>query len=163
MKECIACAEEILGAAVLCKHCGTRQDDPEFSIIATERETKSIQSGASSKKTTLVIGASVGAALLILAGFISTLSAPDSGSQGGITVEEFGCSFGTRAASAIVRSSLDEGVNAFVSVGLYGDGVLVHSAVGYGFVEPGGKALINVSLAPYSFIAGECKIINSGY
>ena len=29
-KECIACAEEILVNAALCKHCKTRQDDPTF-------------------------------------------------------------------------------------------------------------------------------------
>jgi hypothetical protein len=31
MKACIACAEQILEAAQLCKHCGTRQDSTEFS------------------------------------------------------------------------------------------------------------------------------------
>jgi hypothetical protein len=30
-KKCIACAEEIVLEARLCKHCGTRQDDPTFS------------------------------------------------------------------------------------------------------------------------------------
>lgn len=30
MKNCIACAEEIKSAALLCKHCGTRQDDSNF-------------------------------------------------------------------------------------------------------------------------------------
>jgi hypothetical protein len=30
-KECIACAEPILAAAKLCKHCGTRQDDEAFA------------------------------------------------------------------------------------------------------------------------------------
>lgn len=30
-KTCIACAEEIMAAAKLCKHCGTVQDDPAFN------------------------------------------------------------------------------------------------------------------------------------
>ena len=30
-KACVACAEQILVAAKLCKHCGTRQDDNAFS------------------------------------------------------------------------------------------------------------------------------------
>jgi hypothetical protein len=30
-KECVACAEEILAKAKLCKHCGTKQDTTEFS------------------------------------------------------------------------------------------------------------------------------------
>ena len=32
-KECVACAEEILVAAKLCKHCGTLQSEPRFSSI----------------------------------------------------------------------------------------------------------------------------------
>lgn len=43
MKECIACAEEIKENAKLCKHCGTRQDDPEYqnseidqTVVASE-------------------------------------------------------------------------------------------------------------------------------
>ena len=29
--DCVACAEQIKSAAKLCKHCGTRQDDPSFT------------------------------------------------------------------------------------------------------------------------------------
>lgn len=32
-KVCIACAEEILSAAKLCKHCGTSQDDTRFNAV----------------------------------------------------------------------------------------------------------------------------------
>lgn len=31
LKECIACSEDIKVGAILCKHCGTRQDAPEYA------------------------------------------------------------------------------------------------------------------------------------
>lgn len=34
MKNCIACDEEIKSAALLCKHCGTKQDDPSYLVAA---------------------------------------------------------------------------------------------------------------------------------
>jgi len=34
MKNCIACDEEIKSAALLCKHCGTKQDDPSYLVEA---------------------------------------------------------------------------------------------------------------------------------
>jgi hypothetical protein len=40
-KECIACAEEIKAQAKLCKHCGTRQDDSEFSKPKKSSSTNS--------------------------------------------------------------------------------------------------------------------------
>lgn len=42
MTECIACAEEILSRAKLCKHCGTMQNDPAFAQVAGG--TKSLSS-----------------------------------------------------------------------------------------------------------------------
>lgn len=50
-KPCIACAEPIKAGALLCKHCGTRQDDPEFQI-------HSIQSKPSSPKQVSIGGTS---------------------------------------------------------------------------------------------------------
>jgi hypothetical protein len=48
-KECVACAEEILSKAKLCKHCGTMQSDPTFAMAegtakvpSSKSETKSI-------------------------------------------------------------------------------------------------------------------------
>jgi hypothetical protein len=41
-KECVACTEEILVAAKLCKHCGTTQDDPRFTF----QESQTNQNGA---------------------------------------------------------------------------------------------------------------------
>jgi hypothetical protein len=35
-RECVACAEEILLAAKLCKHCGTLQSDPRFASSAPD-------------------------------------------------------------------------------------------------------------------------------
>lgn len=40
MKECIACSEDIKESAKLCKHCGTRQDNPEFLPQATEAQSQ---------------------------------------------------------------------------------------------------------------------------
>ncbi len=39
MKECIACAEEILQKAQLCKHCGTDQRDERFGVPEIPRES----------------------------------------------------------------------------------------------------------------------------
>ena len=37
-KPCIACSEQILPTARLCKHCGTTQDDPRFANFADETQ-----------------------------------------------------------------------------------------------------------------------------
>ncbi len=41
--KCVACAEQILTEAKLCKHCGTLQDDARFNTPLKEEETKSIE------------------------------------------------------------------------------------------------------------------------
>lgn len=42
LKECVACAEDIKVEAILCKHCGTRQDDPEYADRLAEAVAKQI-------------------------------------------------------------------------------------------------------------------------
>jgi hypothetical protein len=42
LKECIACSEDIKVEALLCKHCGTRQDDPEYADRLAEAVAKQI-------------------------------------------------------------------------------------------------------------------------
>jgi hypothetical protein len=42
-KECVACAEEILIAAKLCKHCGTTQDDPRFTFQESQKKEKKMK------------------------------------------------------------------------------------------------------------------------
>ena len=76
---CIACAEEVKVGAKLCKHCGTKQDDPEFTgAIETQEEgsaetpsdspsTSAGESPARPSKKKLVIGASIAGAIALAA------------------------------------------------------------------------------------------------
>jgi hypothetical protein len=49
--ECVACAEDILSKAKLCKHCGTMQSDPTFAPVksATKKPTPALESKSSSQ------------------------------------------------------------------------------------------------------------------
>jgi hypothetical protein len=77
MKTCIACDEEIKDAAVLCKHCGTRQDDESFATVekkpAAPKEVK--------RKPKLVVVAASLAALVALAVGISAVVAEQNRQQ----------------------------------------------------------------------------------
>lgn len=47
-KDCIACAEEIKLNAVLCKHCGTRQDNGDFLAIPGQEKSLAIEKSGTS-------------------------------------------------------------------------------------------------------------------
>lgn len=50
-KACVACAEDIKFEAKLCKHCGTRQDEQEFSKAPKSASYKKIQTNENKTKT----------------------------------------------------------------------------------------------------------------
>lgn len=54
LTQCIACAEEIKAAALLCKFCQTRQDNPNFQKVSAEID-KPQKSGLNWKTTLTVV------------------------------------------------------------------------------------------------------------
>lgn len=154
--------------AKFCNNCGAKLDKPKVEFGVDIQEHAKGMSAPQSfwqklDKKSKVVFVSI-AALALVFGFSSGFSGGNGGDGGGLTVDFFGCSIGTRAASTIVKSTLPEQVYAYVTVGLYSeDGTLVHSATDYGLVEAGGKSVINVSLSPYQNIGTTCRVIEVGY
>lgn len=160
---CSDCKSEVRNEANFCPFCGealqiSRSDDEQ-------EKTESWFSNLSETSRTSLF-AFIAVFVIIVVALFSLGSGNGSGSDTSneISVDEFYCSYGTQTASIVVSSSASETVNAFVTVGLYGsEGTLQHTATDYSYVEPGGSALINVSLSPYMYTVGDCRVVNSGY
>lgn len=172
---CDFCLGRVQESAKFCPSCGLNLSEGknrnEGVVMAEDAHQKITEASSESwmaknKKLSLGLGA-------VAAGFLMIILLGTSGGGGSvgpsnqsnpIEVERFGCSYGTEVASAIVRNNGSEGVNAFVTVGLYGsEGTLQWSGTEWGYVEPGGTSLINVRLGGYIYLVGECKIINAAY
>lgn len=158
--KCQSCKSEIDEEKNFCPDCGravVKSKEPEAKddeVFGWDNIDKSVKIG---------IGALVVAVLIVVAAVFSSGNSGTAPSSE-ITVDEFYCSFGTETASTVISSSASETVYAFVTVGLYGsEGTLQHTATNYGYVEPGGRALVNVSLSPYMYTVGDCRVINAGY
>ena len=179
--KCGLCGELLRPSAKFCPECGTQRhvrleeraetqaSEPGTANSTAQKSASEVVETilASAKKSPAkylgIVGGSI-VGLLIIASLSSGSSEQTSYDPNGITLVEFGCSFGTTVASAIVRNNTDEALNAFVTVGLYGDnGTLQWDGSEYGMVEARGTRLINVTLGGYQFTRGDCKIINVGY
>lgn len=158
--KCKNCESEISEANNFCPDCGSAVVKGD-SFEGKTNEGSAFSNMSKFKKVGL--GASLFAVGLIgVALFSSGNSGSTPSSQ--ITVEEFYCSFGTQVASTVISSSASETVYAFVTVGLYGsEGTLQHTATNYAYVEPGGTSLVNVSLSPYMYTVGDCRVMNAGH
>lgn len=163
MEKCKSCNSDVQPTSRYCPRCGSE-------LHATPRQVQSREPlqfwKKLDRKTQWSIAVVAGLAFILsfANAFSGGTNGQDNSPSSGLTVDFFGCSFGTMAASTIIKSSLEENVNAFVTVGLYAEnGTLVHSATGYGLVEAGGSSLINISLRPYQNIGTECKVIELGY
>lgn len=155
--KCQSCESEINEEKNFCPDCGNA------IVKSQEPEVESNEGSRLANMPLLAkvwIGALVVAVLIVTAAIFSGGNSPSSE----ISVDEFYCSYGTETASTVISSSASETVYAFVTVGLYGsEGTLQHTATNYGYVEPGGRALVNVSLSPYMYTVGDCRVINAGY
>ena len=169
--KCTTCQTSLGTNARFCSGCGMQVHEnvpahqdvkvPPGASVSFEETFESWMS-KNSRKVWWAAGAVT--VLLVIGGLISSSGGGSNYDSNGITVEQFGCSFGTEVASAIVKNNTNEAKNAFVTVGLYGtEGTLQWSGTEWGMVEAGGKRLINVRLGGYMFIRGDCKIINVGY
>lgn len=158
--KCQSCESEIDAEKNFCPECGN-------AVVKSNEPEGETNEGSDLANTPLSVKVWIGAlvvVVLIVTGAIFSGGNSGTTPSSEITVEEFYCSYGTETASTVISSSASETVNAFVTVGLYGsEGTLQHTATNYGYVEPGGKALVNVSLSPYMYTVGDCRVVNAGY
>lgn len=165
MAKCNRCDFDSLTSSKFCPNCGMKlqpsreEASPNFSSLRLFWDTNK-------GKSAIALGVLAGLSVLAfgLGGLGGGSDRTSDGPSNALTVEQFGCSYGTEVASAIIRNNSQEAVNAFVTVGLYSsEGTLQWSGTNYGLVEAGGKSLINVRLGGYIYSVGQCKIINTGY
>ena len=164
MSDCLYCQKSVRENARYCPYCGQSMALEGLLQTAGE-EDSAVQNFKKSVSPKVVYFVLAFIALLVLIAAFASMGSGGSNndSSGSVSVDEFYCSFGTQTASVVVSSSASETVYAYVTVGLYVDGTLQHSATDYEYVEPGGQSLINVSLYPYSFMVGDCRVIDVGY
>jgi len=171
---CQECNKEIRESANFCPFCGTQILAPgiqtDQNLLEGDANTFGLFEKINERLSPLAKGTLTVVLIAVFSSIFILLTSGNGGgsssnkSSGDIVVDEFYCSIGTETASIVISSKLEETVNAFVTVGLYGsEGTLQHTATSYAFVEPGGTSLVNVPLDPYVYTVGDCKVVNSGY